>query len=812
MFSSSSPPHVSQALAYATYRYAVLGIRFSRRFVPGVGDRGGNLSGLQRVMGPNAFGWADLSDAQWRAWRGNLAPLLVFLVAHAAFGRAVRWYAAKRERKHAELGVAARGTDRAWWTPLPSPHVLTSSRLRSAIGIAFAVYLHGARVVALLAVLLGWHALTLRVVRARGARAGEEACPGVERGSPSLARPEVSKRTSQPLAALSGIAHLTGWPLSTSPFLLFWVIALAILVAVRLSDGGSRVVTSLGVAIPALSQSSIQAVLSPRLFQLLFKPQAVRWDVCFNLVLLRMLSFAFDVLARGNPEKVGEGEADGACNAKKPGAPKPHSKPLPLSYWCLVAYALYPPLYATGPTIAYRCFAEDALLPPSGVLSPLQTRSAVGKGSTPAVGEQRQKPFSLPLPEASDSPPQSPRIASSWVPKTTGRAGPPNAGEEGHERRPATSDRPDRALCDKDDSSSDVPEDIASTIAKVASCESQDCSCSRPQARRPAHEFGHADAIAACNIRTGTSIEASHSDGTSRSADASTTGCSLACFLPRRLSCLSLLGRLPSPASSSPFAATARFCVDVATAEVLTRLVFANALLLSARRAWPQDWSGPRHPLDPYGWSADLVACLAWWQLGFLWLKFASVWRLARAAALWDGVRAPENLLACFATTLDVESFWRAWHASFNAWLVRYLYVPLGGRVHRLRNVCISFAFVALWHDLEWRLALWGALACAAFAPEAAAKALAGTAPARRLRRQFPRIARHVIALAASVNLMGLAVGNLIGFALGPTLAATMLVNIGADPSFLLRALAVVFASTQLSIERKRVKKAEALV
>ena len=96
----------------------------------------------------------------------------------------------------------------------------------------------------------------------------------------------------------------------------------------------------------------------------------------------------------------------------------------------------------------------------------------------------------------------------------------------------------------------------------------------------------------------------------------------------------------------------------------------------------------------------------------------------ARLAALLDGVDPPENMRRCFADNCDIEvcelhpalvwflltrcpwpaqGFWRGWHSSFNLWLVRYLYVPLGGASARLRNTCVAFSFVALWHDLEVR-------------------------------------------------------------------------------------------------------------
>lgn len=48
---------------------------------------------------------------------------------------------------------------------------------------------------------------------------------------------------------------------------------------------------------------------------------------------------------------------------------------------------------------------------------------------------------------------------------------------------------------------------------------------------------------------------------------------------------------------------------------------------------------------------------------------------------------------------------------SFNRWLVRYIYVPLGGaKAGRRWNVFVVFIFVALWHDVEAKLFLWGLL------------------------------------------------------------------------------------------------------
>ena len=49
---------------------------------------------------------------------------------------------------------------------------------------------------------------------------------------------------------------------------------------------------------------------------------------------------------------------------------------------------------------------------------------------------------------------------------------------------------------------------------------------------------------------------------------------------------------------------------------------------------------------------------------------------------------------------------------------MRYLYVPLGGSRWRAANVWLVFTFVALWHDLEWRLLGWAWASALLFAPE----------------------------------------------------------------------------------------------
>eukprot|EP00850_Spirogloea_muscicola_P023893 SM000402S15221 [mRNA] locus=s402:32308:34203:+ [translate_table: standard] len=149
--------------------------------------------------------------------------------------------------------------------------------------------------------------------------------------------------------------------------------------------------------------------------------------------------------------------------------------------------------------------------------------------------------------------------------------------------------------------------------------------------------------------------------------------------------------------------------------------------------------------------------------LNFMWLKFLLIWRFFRLCALATGIEAPENMLRCVNNNYDFEGFWRCWHASYNRWLVRYLYIPLGGSRWKLLNVWLIFTFVALWHDLEWRLLSWAWLTCALVVPEILVKALVQRMPHWQEGKWF----RVCCAFGGAFSIAGLMSANLVGFVIG---------------------------------------------
>ncbi|RNF25495.1 putative glycerol uptake protein [Trypanosoma cruzi] len=125
----------------------------------------------------------------------------------------------------------------------------------------------------------------------------------------------------------------------------------------------------------------------------------------------------------------------------------------------------------------------------------------------------------------------------------------------------------------------------------------------------------------------------------------------------------------------------------------MLHFTFVNAFRMRPEVFWE---------LSVFESSSLLYYCLA-----FLWLKFSLVWKLSRLAALLDGFEVPEDMRRCFSNTVSVQDFWRDWHASFNLWIVHYMYIPMGGNRMKHFNIFPIFFFIAIWNDIELHLVKW---------------------------------------------------------------------------------------------------------
>lgn len=162
----------------------------------------------------------------------------------------------------------------------------------------------------------------------------------------------------------------------------------------------------------------------------------------------------------------------------------------------------------------------------------------------------------------------------------------------------------------------------------------------------------------------------------------------------------------------------------------------------------------------------------------YLYLKFLVIWRVFRAWSIVDGIYPPENMLQCIICTTSIADFWKGWHSSFNKWLVRYMYIPLGGNMAHLRhrpvvliasrkllNVALVFTFVAVWHDQKMNLLAWGGVLIVCMIPEMAAGAII-MLPRFKSFREGPYY-RHAQAAGSVFAIYALILANVIGFSAG---------------------------------------------
>ena len=152
-----------------------------------------------------------------------------------------------------------------------------------------------------------------------------------------------------------------------------------------------------------------------------------------------------------------------------------------------------------------------------------------------------------------------------------------------------------------------------------------------------------------------------------------------------------------------------RLVICLLTMEFVLHFMYVNAIKDS--KAWE-------------GATALELSMIGFWNLIVVWLKLLIPWRFFRLWAMADGVDAPENMVRCMANNYSTLGFWRSWHRSYNLWIVRYIYVPVGGGKNKIVATLLVFTFVALWHDLSLKLLTWGWLVTFFIVPELVCRAV----------------------------------------------------------------------------------------
>lgn len=168
-------------------------------------------------------------------------------------------------------------------------------------------------------------------------------------------------------------------------------------------------------------------------------------------------------------------------------------------------------------------------------------------------------------------------------------------------------------------------------------------------------------------------------------------------------------------------------------------------------------------------YGMDMRPAMFMHTLAFLWLKFSIIWKVFRLISLADGFDVPEDMQRCFAGATTIANFWRDWHTSFNIWIVRYMYIPLGGNKLKAFAIIPIFMFIAIWHDIQLQLLSWAFLICLVFVPETALISYFSLKKFDWLRdKPYYCLIRN---FASSITISALILSNMVGYGTGESSA-----------------------------------------
>ena len=203
------------------------------------------------------------------------------------------------------------------------------------------------------------------------------------------------------------------------------------------------------------------------------------------------------------------------------------------------------------------------------------------------------------------------------------------------------------------------------------------------------------------------------------------------------------------------------------------------------------------------GFDPVRIVLYSVYNLTFVWLKLLVIWRFFRFWAMADGINTVENMTRCMYNSYSTLEFWRSWHRSYNRWIIRYMYIPLGGAATRVWNIWPVFTFVAIWHDIQLRLLLWGWLICLFMLPEILMGWVNGKFIRPRVLALYPADERHnpgdghesngqralrwIAAFGYALNIIMMVLANTVGFCVRSTEDAIDIFTIIFSSTYILR-------------------------
>nr|KAF6396781.1 hedgehog acyltransferase [Rousettus aegyptiacus] len=173
--------------------------------------------------------------------------------------------------------------------------------------------------------------------------------------------------------------------------------------------------------------------------------------------------------------------------------------------------------------------------------------------------------------------------------------------------------------------------------------------------------------------------------------------------------------------------------------------------------------------------SAPLLGAVSCWTLGglalaqvlFFYVKYLVLFGVPALLMRLDGL-TPPPLPRCVSTMFSFTGMWRYFDVGLHDFLIRYVYIPVGGSQHGLLGTLFStamtFAFVSYWHGGYDYLWYWAALNWLGVTVENGVRRLVETPWVQDFLVQFlsPQARRRCHAALASCSTSMLILSNLV--------------------------------------------------
>lgn len=164
-----------------------------------------------------------------------------------------------------------------------------------------------------------------------------------------------------------------------------------------------------------------------------------------------------------------------------------------------------------------------------------------------------------------------------------------------------------------------------------------------------------------------------------------------------------MMPQFADPDNFRPYARNFALGMTVFAAGLVKKVVIADTLA----------------PIATYGFdeATTLTLVEAWvTSLSYtfqLYFDFSGYTDMAIGAALLFNIRLPFNFDSPYRS-LNIQVFWRRWHMTLGRFLMRYIYIPLGGnrrgKMRTYMNLLVTFLIGGFWHGAGWTFIFWGLL------------------------------------------------------------------------------------------------------